>query len=89
MANHKSTKKSIRQDAVRYERNKARKHRIKTFIKRVEKAIFEGNPEVAKKDLQKAESEIMKGVTKGIWKLKTASRKISRLSLKVKLSAQK
>lgn len=84
MANHSSTKKSIRQIAVRTERNKARKSRIKTFIKRAEKSISEGDSKLAKENFLKAESEIMKGVAKGVWKKKTASRKVSRLSVKVK-----
>ncbi|ARN85364.1 30S ribosomal protein S20 [Candidatus Nucleicultrix amoebiphila] len=84
MANIESAKKRIRQTARRTERNKARVSRIRTFIKGVEEAISSGKKENATSALKVAQSEIMRGVTKGVLHLKTASRKISRLSARVK-----
>lgn len=84
MAHHKSAKKRIRQTARRTEVNRARVSRIRTFIKRVEAAILSGDQETAKAALKDAQPEIMRGVTKGVLKLPTASRKISRLSGRIK-----
>ncbi len=84
MANHKSAEKAIRQTAKRTLNNKSRMSRIKTFIKKVEEAVLGTDKAKAQTDFKIAQSEIMRGVTKGILKLNTASRKISRLSAKVK-----
>ena len=58
--------------------------RIRTFIKRVEKAIESGDHHSAQQALRDAQPEIMRGVSKGVLKLGTASRKVSRLSARVK-----
>ncbi len=84
MAHHKSAQKRIRQTTRRTEINRARMSRIRTFIKRVEKAIGSGDQTAAKEALRQAEPEIMRGVSKGVLKLGTASRKVSRLSARVK-----
>ncbi len=84
MAHHKSAQKRIRQTERRTLVNRARVSRIRTFIKRVEKAIESGDQAVASKALRDAQPEIMRGVSKGVLKLGTASRKISRLSARVK-----
>lgn len=87
MAQHKSAKKRIRQTATRTEVNRARRGRIRTFIKRVEAALEEGNKSKAVEAFSQAEPEIRRGVTKGVMKLNTASRKISRLSARIKAIA--
>lgn len=84
MANHKSAVTRIRRNARRAEINGARRSRIRTFIKKVEAAILEGNPDNAKTALRDAQPEIQRGVAKGIWHKNTASRKISRLSARIK-----
>ncbi len=83
MAHHRSAKKRIRQTEKRTAVNRARVSRIKTFIKRVELALAGGDPEIAKSALQAAEPEIRRGVRRGVLKLNTASRRISRLTRKV------
>jgi small subunit ribosomal protein S20 len=83
MAHHRSAQKRIRQTAKRTVVNRARVSRIKTFIKRVEQAVAGGDPEAARLALRAAEPEIRRGVRKGVLKLNTASRRISRLSRKV------
>jgi small subunit ribosomal protein S20 len=83
MAHHPSAKKRIRQTAKRTEINRARTSRIRTFIKKVEQAVAGGDPEAAQSALRAAEPEIRRGVNKGVLKLNTASRRISRLSKKV------
>ena len=84
MANHKSAKKRIRRNANRAEINKSRISRIRTFIKKVEMAITSGDKESAQVSLKEAQPEIMRGVSKGVIHKNTASRKVSRLSARVK-----
>ena len=84
MANHSSSKKAIRQIEVRTEQNRARVSRIRTFIKKVEILLAEGNKSEIIVALREAEAEIMRGVTKGVMHKNTASRKVSRLSKRVK-----
>lgn len=87
MANVKAAKKAIRQTKVRTERNRARKSRVKTFLKKVEEAIQAGKKAPANDALRVAESEYMRAVSKGVLNKQTASRKISRLSARVKALA--
>ena len=84
MAQHKSAKKRIRQTIARTAVNRSRISRIRTFIKKVETAIAAGNPSDAMAALKSAQPEIMRGVSKGVLPLATASRKVSRLSSRVK-----
>lgn len=87
MAHHKSAKKRIRQTASRTEINRSRMSRIRTFIKKVETAIASGNSTEAQNALKAAQPEIMRGVSKGVLPLSTASRKVSRLASRVKALA--
>ncbi len=84
MAHHKSAMKRIRQTETRTEVNRARRGRIRTFIRKVEDAIAAGDKQQAQEAFRSAEPEIMRGVSKGVLKLNTAARKISRLSSRVK-----
>ena len=84
MANTPSAKKRVRQLARKTEVNKARRSRIKTFVKKVEEFIVAGNSDEAKSAFKLAQPEIQRGVTKGIFHKNTASRKISRLLKRVK-----
>ncbi|MEJ0010750.1 MAG: 30S ribosomal protein S20 [Alphaproteobacteria bacterium] len=84
MAQHKSAKKRIRQTDRRTDVNRSRTSRIRTFVKKVETAIASGKAEDAKAALKAAQPEIMRGVSKGVLTAGAASRKISRLSARVK-----
>jgi small subunit ribosomal protein S20 len=84
MANSPGAKKRVRTAARRTAINKSRRSRVRTFIRRVEDAISGGDKEQASKALKDAQSEIMRGVSKGILHKNTASRKVSRLSARVK-----
>lgn len=84
MANHKSSKKRIRRNARRAEINGARMSRIRTFIKKIELALQDGNAAEAETALKNAQPEIHRGVSKGILHKNTASRKLSRLSSRIK-----
>ncbi|MEE2773545.1 MAG: 30S ribosomal protein S20 [Pseudomonadota bacterium] len=84
MANTPSAKKRARQLARRTEVNKARRSRIKTFIKKVEDRVMQGDLKGAQEAMKLAQPEIHRGVSKGVVHKNTASRKISRLSKSVK-----
>jgi small subunit ribosomal protein S20 len=84
MANSPQSKKRARQNEARYQVNKARRSRIRTFLRRVEEAIASGDKDAAAEALRAAQPELMRGVSKGVFHKNTASRKMSRLSSRVK-----
>ena len=84
MANHASAKKACRQTEAKTLINKSRMSRIRTFIKKVTNAIESGNKEEAAEFFKITQSEVMRGVKTGLIKLNAASRKVSRLSQKIK-----
>ncbi len=84
MANTQSAQKALRSSEKKKTVNNARKNRIRTFIRKVADSIKAGNQTQAFADLKNLESEIMRGVTKKVIKLNTASRKLSRLSKQIR-----
>ena len=84
MANHKSAEKRIRQTERRTEVNRARISRIRTFVKKVETAIESGDQAAAAAAFKEAQPEMMRGVSKGVLHKNTVSRKLSRLSHRIK-----
>ena len=84
MANTPQSKKRARQNEARFQINKARRSRIRTFLRKVEEAIESGNKDDATAALRAAQPELMRGVTKGVFHKNTASRKMSRLAARVK-----
>ena len=88
MAQHQSAKKRIRQTATREALNKARRSRIRTFVKRIDTAIEAGDAAKADSALRDAQRELARGVTKGVLKAGNAARKTSRLSARVKAFKQ-
>lgn len=84
MANHKSALKRIRRNTRREQINGDRLSRIRTYIKRVEKAIQSGDQQTAHEAFKQAQPEIHRGVTKGVLHRNSAARKISRLSSRIK-----
>lgn len=84
MAHHKSAKKRIRRNGHRQEINVARRSRVRTHLRKVEEAISGGDQEIARAALRAAKPEIMRGVNAGIMKKNTGSRRVSRLSARVK-----
>ena len=87
MANTKSAKKMTRKIAKRTEINKARRSRMRTFVRKVEEAIAAGDQAAALAALRAAEPEIMRAAQKGVAHKNTASRKVSRLAARVKALA--
>ena len=83
MANLKSSKKRIRSNIKREQRNVSVKSSVKTAIKKVEQAAAEGNRETAQAYLSKAISVLDSAVAKGIIKKNTASRRKSQLAKRV------
>ena len=84
MANSPQAKKRARQNERRYAVNKARRSRIRTYLRRVEEAISSGDKSAAADALKAAQPELMRGVSKGIFHKNTAARKMSRLNARVK-----
>ncbi|HSF92306.1 MAG TPA: 30S ribosomal protein S20 [Paracoccaceae bacterium] len=84
MANSPQSKKRARQAERRTVVNKARRSRLRTFLRKVEEAIASGDQAAAAAALRAAQPELMRGVTKGVLHKNTASRKISRLAARVK-----
>ena len=84
MANHISSKKRIRRNSRMEIVNKARKNRVRTFVKKVELAIEKGDKNLAQIALVEAQPEMHRSITKGVFKKNTISRKLSRLSTRIK-----
>ena len=84
MANHKSSEKRIRTTARETTVNTARRSRIRTFVRKVELACTAGDVAAAEAAFKAARPEIQRGVSKGALKKATASRKVSRLSARIK-----
>lgn len=84
MANTKSAKKAVRKIAARTEVNKARRSRVKTYIRKVEEAVAGGDKDIANAALKAAQPELMRAVSKGVINKNSASRKMSRLSARIK-----
>ena len=83
MANTKSAKKATRKIERRTEVNKARRSRMRSFVRKVEEAIGSGDKTAALTALRAAEPEIMRAAQKGVVARNAASRKVSRLSHRI------
>ena len=84
MANTSSAKKMARKIERRTALNKARRMRMRTYVKKLDAAIATGDQEQARAALRTAESELMKAVSKGVIHKNAGARKVSRLSARVK-----
>ncbi|MGE3978808.1 MAG: 30S ribosomal protein S20 [Nitrospira sp.] len=80
---HKSTIRRARQADRRHERNRATLNAVKTLIKKVQSDVAGKKADEAKTSLLEATSAIGKAVSKGVLHRNTASRRISRLALRV------
>eukprot|EP00919_Chromeraceae_sp_WS-2016_P017003 GHVR01040634.1.p2 GENE.GHVR01040634.1~~GHVR01040634.1.p2 ORF type:complete len:105 (+),score=11.34 GHVR01040634.1:1-315(+) len=84
MANTPSAKKATRKIEARTAVNKARRSRVRTFIRKVEEAITAGDHKQAMEALAVAAPEIARASSKGIVHANLAARKVSRLNHRVK-----
>lgn len=83
MANIKSAKKRISVIDRKTARNKRVKNHVKEAVKAFEIALAEGDVKGAEEKLSIAEKKLMQAAAKGTFYKKTASRKVSRLQLKL------
>lgn len=84
MANTSSAKKAARQMISRTQVNKSRGSRVKTDVRSVEEAIASGDRAKAEAALKAAQPMLVRTAQKGMMHKKTASRKVSRLTKRVK-----
>jgi small subunit ribosomal protein S20 len=84
MANTSSAKKATRVSARKAEINKNRTSRVRSHVRKVEEAITSGKKTDAEVALKAATPELMRGAQKGIMHKNAASRKVSRLTVRVR-----
>ncbi|HAV50521.1 MULTISPECIES: 30S ribosomal protein S20 [Brevundimonas] len=84
MANNAGAKKAIRKIEARTEVNKARRTRVRTFLRKFQEAVTAGDATAAKTAFVEAQSEVMRAVSKGVVHKNTGSRKVSRLAAQLK-----
>ena len=87
MANTPGAKKAVRKIARRTEVNKARRSRVRTYLRKFEEAVAAGDAGAAKAAFVEAQSELMRAVSKGVVHKNTGSRKVSRLAAQLKKMA--
>ncbi len=83
MANTTSAKKAARKAVRRTEINKSRRSLLKTEVRKVEEAIASGDQSAALAALKVAEPVLVRTAQKGVLHKRTASRKVSRLTIRV------
>ena len=83
MANTPQAKKRARQNEARFQVNKARRSRIRTFLRKAEEAIASGDSDAAKAAVQALQPELMRGVSKGVFHKNTSARTMARLVSRV------
>ena len=84
MANTPGAKKAVRKIERRTEVNKARRSRVRTFLRRFDEAVAAGDAAAAKTAFVEAQSELMRAVSKGVVDKNTGARKVSRLAAQLK-----
>jgi small subunit ribosomal protein S20 len=84
MANTSSAKKAVRKIARRTAINRSRRSKLRTFVRKVEDALAAGDSAVAAAALQQAAPIVMRAAQLGVIHKNTASRKVSRLTARVK-----
>ncbi|HEY1944673.1 MAG TPA: 30S ribosomal protein S20 [Roseiarcus sp.] len=87
MANTKSAQKAVRKIARRTAINKSRRSQMRTYVRKVEEALAAKDPAAAATALSDAEPRLARAAQKGIIHRNAASRKISRLTKRVKALA--
>ena len=84
MANNPGAKKAARKIEARTEVNKARRSRVRTYLRKFDEALASGDAGAAKLAFTDAQSELMRAVTKGVVHRNTGARKVSRLNRRLK-----
>ena len=88
MANTSSAKKAVRKIERRTAVNRTRRSQMRTYVRKVEEALAAGDANAAQAALAAAEPLVMRAAQKGIVHKNNASRKISRLTVRVKALAK-
>ncbi len=83
MANSRSAKKRIRQATRRTDRNRARRSRVRSYIRKVEEAIANGDKSAAQDAFKAAMPELHRTAQKGALHNNTTGRKLSGLSRRI------
>ncbi len=84
MANTPGAKKAVRKIARRTEVNKARRSRVRTYLRKFDEALASGDASTARAAFAQAQSELMRAVGKGVVHKNTGSRKVSRLAAQLR-----
>ena len=84
MANTTSAKKATRKIERRTAVNKSRRTNMRSNLRKLEEAIEAGDKQVAQDTFRIVQPVVMKSASKGIIHKNTASRKISRMSARIK-----
>ena len=84
MANIRSAKKRARRTERVTKTNRSRLTRVRNFVRMVEEAIGKGDKKAAQEALKAAQPELMRGAKKQLLHANTVSRKLSRLSSRIK-----
>tara|TARA_Y100001970_G_scaffold217832_1_gene266920 strand:- start:21032 stop:21298 length:267 start_codon:yes stop_codon:yes gene_type:complete len=84
MPNTKSAKRKVKKVAKQALLNKFWKRRYKLAVKKMEANLKKNNKKEIQSYFSKFQSELMKAAKKGVVKKKSASRKISKISKKIK-----
>jgi small subunit ribosomal protein S20 len=84
MANTSSAKKAVRKIARRTAVNRSRRSQLRTQVRKVEEAIASGDAAAAAAMLQNVAPVVMRAAQNGVIHKNTASRKVSRLTARVK-----
>ena len=84
MANTPGAKKAVRKIERRTAVNRARRSRMRTFLRRFDEAVAAGDPQMARTAFVEAQSELMRAVSKGVVHKNTGARKVSRLAAQLK-----
>lgn len=87
MANHKQAEKRNRQRIKRRSRNLRHLSTMRTYMKRVRRALDGGQVQEAKEALPQAITAIGRAASKGVVHRNTAARYISRLNLAMNAAA--
>lgn len=84
MANTKSAQRAARHAERRNAVNKSRASRMKSTVRSVEEAIKAGDKAAAEAALKAAEPVLMRTAQKGVVHKRSASRKVSRLTARIR-----
>ncbi|PLX29782.1 MAG: 30S ribosomal protein S20 [Alphaproteobacteria bacterium] len=86
MANHSATEKSIRKTATRTQHRRSLMSAVKTSVRQFQESLASGNKEKLEKTHKNMQSQLMKAAKKNLMHKNTVSRKIARLTKKLKSS---